>query len=395
MSDSYISPDDFTPVALRKLRDSCGGCRAAVRAIHDDPPGDNRHWTGTWQRTFKNLDEEPDEDLDESPDEDLVENISLKEADLLAYIQKHRDVPLTIVALADHFDCSPHLIKEHLSALREQYYDVQWIDENEIAVSMPKDAAYNIPRHIKTGWRQREFRLGVVSDTHSGSLWADSEVLEDIYDRFLAEGVSEVLHPGDITHGPGMRGYRGHLYEARPDCQGPDGVIEYTIETYPRRRGITTRFISGNHDDWEWQASGRDICKEIADKREDLDYLGRSQADLLIGPDQQTKLRLWHPSGGMAYARSYKAQKNVEAMLGGTKPHILLIGHYHVAGWFAIRNVHTLLCGCVEWQTPYMARKSLQPEVGAYILDLLVDDDGWVRELTPRWLYYYYPKSNI
>ncbi len=310
---------------------------------------------------------------------------------LLPYIQSHRDEHLTIMGLADEFGCAPREVRHQLKALREQGYTLDWIDEAESAVVMPQNEQAERPRHVKLGWRENDLVVGVVSDTHLCSVFSDLEVLEDLYDRFVAEGVEKVLHNGDLTSGPGMRGYRGHLYEVYPECQGPDGVIQYTRQHYPRRPGITTIVHAGNHDNWEWEKTGRDIIAEIAKDRPDMEYLGRTTVDVHLGPDEQTRIRMWHPTGGLAYSRSYKPQKNVEAMLGGTKPHLLLVGHYHVAGWFPLRNVHTLLCGCTEWQTPYMEGKSLMPEVGGYILHLKLDADGFIREFTPTWMYYYYP----
>ena len=371
---------DCTAAELYALECEHGGPRLACNAV-------GWNWSGMAQRRFLRA--------REFCAGSKIEAEGGFEYEVLRLVQKQRGAGNTVVAMADEVDCSPKRVKDALIALRAAGYDIEWVDEAESTVSMPKAVAIDRPRHIKLGWRQHQLRIGVLSDTHSGSLYCDEDVLEDIYDRFVEEGVTQVLHGGDLTTGPGMRGYPGHLHEVEPECQGPDGLVKYVAEHYPYRPTIETKFRLGNHDDWEWKRTGRCIGTLIADRREDLTCLGRGQVDCFVGPDDQTRIRLWHPSGGKAYALSYRSQKNIESMLGGTKAHLLIVGHFHVAGWFPMRNVHALLAACTEWQTPYMNDKSLVPEVGGYIVDMTLDDDGWIREFAPRFMYYYYPPGKV
>ncbi len=83
-----------------------------------------------------------------------------------------------------------------------------------------------------------------------------------------------------------------------------------------------------------------------------------------------TTLALIHPSGGTAYALSYKPQKWAESLSGGKKPDIAGIGHFHKIEQLFYRNIHIFQTGTFESQTPFMARKGLAAMVGAWILSI-------------------------
>ena len=84
-----------------------------------------------------------------------------------------------------------------------------------------------------------------------------------------------------------------------------------------------------------------------------------------------------HPDGGVAYARSYRQQKIIEQLAPEKKPHILLIGHYHIENILPqYRNVYSILLPCFQAQTPYLRRKGLNPEVGAVIMEITPDSKG-------------------
>jgi len=92
--------------------------------------------------------------------------------------------------------------------------------------------------------KSRTYKFGVVSDTHLNSKEQQLTHLNRMYDLFAAEGVSDVYHAGDITAGEGM--FTGQVYEIFN--VGFDNQADYVIKHYPKREGITTHFITGNHD---------------------------------------------------------------------------------------------------------------------------------------------------
>jgi hypothetical protein len=110
---------------------------------------------------------------------------------------------------------------------------------------------------------------------------------------------------------------------------------------------------------------------------------------VIPAPNGETVIRVQHPGGGSAYALSYTPQKIVESLSGGDKPNILLLGHYHKAGHWFLRNIHTVLGGCFQAQSPFMRKKRLAAHVGGWIIEFLQGDTGDVLEFTSTFIPFY------
>jgi len=200
---------------------------------------------------------------------------------------------------------------------------------------------------------------------------------------FDQEGIDTVYHAGDVTDGVNMR--QGHEFEVF--AHGADAQVEYVAEKYPRRSGIVTRFITGNHDHSAIKYSGHDIGVVIANRRSDMVYLGRSQARVHLTPN--CVLEIHHPLDGAAYALSYGLQKMIDAMSGGEKPNIYLGGHHHKAMYLFYRNIHAFECGTVQAQTPWMRGRRIPAHVGGWIVEVHVDDEGTVTRCKGEFVPFY------
>lgn len=190
------------------------------------------------------------------------EAISPQADRLLGILQKApASTRWTLLELCDAADLSPSRAGAALEELRAAHYDLGG-SEDAIAFAPPsrveQGARVLAPAALGCG----EMVMGIVSDTHTSSLFAAQDELEDMYDRFAEAGVQQVLHAGDLSGGPGVRGYPGHAEETRLDCQQPTHCRDYVVQTYPRREGIETLFIGGNHDDWERRKTGRDLTAD-------------------------------------------------------------------------------------------------------------------------------------
>ena len=233
-------------------------------------------------------------------------------------------------------------------------------------------------------WRgERTIRFGLMGDTQFGSKYAQITALHEFYDICKSEGIATVYHTGDITDGLKMRtGHEYELYEISADGQCDD-----VVANYPKREGITTYFITGNHDASLYKIAGYDIGRDIANKRSDLVYLGRDCAVVNLTPNCTLELR--HPWDGTAYALSYKIQKMIEAMESDSKPNILAVGHYHKAEYLFYRNVHAFQTGCFQGQTPFTRGKGISIHIGGWILTVTVDGEGHVQRISPEFIPYY------
>ena len=226
-------------------------------------------------------------------------------------------------------------------------------------------------------------KFAIIGDTQLGSKYAQISHLKSFYELCASEGIKDVYHTGDVTAGLKMRS--GHEYELYKTSA--DDMVQDVIENYPRIEGITTHFITGNHDASIYKQVGYDIGNTITEKRPDMKYLGRDCALIFLTPN--CKLELRHPWDGTAYALSYKPQKMIEAMESDSKPNILAIGHYHKAEYLFYRNVHCLQTGCFQAQTPYTRGKGISVHMGGWIVTIHVDKNGTITRFGSEFIPYY------
>lgn len=226
-------------------------------------------------------------------------------------------------------------------------------------------------------------KFAIMGDTQLGSKYAQISYLHDFYDRCAREGIKDVYHTGDITDGLKMR--VGHEYELY--AVSADDMRDDVIKNYPYREGITTHFITGNHDASIYKQVGYDIGQAIANARPDMKYLGRDCAVIHITPNCTLELR--HPWDGTAYALSYKIQKMIEAMESDSKPNILAVGHYHKAEYLFYRNVHALQTGCFQGQTPFTRGKGISVHLGGWIVEVEVNEKGTIKAFKSQFVPYY------
>lgn len=214
-------------------------------------------------------------------------------------------------------------------------------------------------------------KFGLIGDTHFGSMYCQPYNLEAYYDYAHKQGVSTIYHAGDVLSGHKV--FRGHDFEVSD--YGFDAQVERLSKSAPRLNGMSTKFITGNHDASFHHAIGVSVGMKIQQARPDWIFLGDMQADVIMQcPAGKYRLRLLHPDGGTAFAMSYKPQHIIGALSGGDKPNMIGIGHYHKAEMMpAYRNVCSLQVGTFESQTPFMARKSSPAHVGGWIVEVALN----------------------
>lgn len=216
-------------------------------------------------------------------------------------------------------------------------------------------------------------KFGVIGDTHLGSRFEALDPLQSLYGAFEAAGVKDVLHAGDVLDGHKV--YKGQEFELH--AHGWAEQRDWFIKHAPRISGITTHFITGNHDGSLKKAAGVDVGGELADRRPDWNFLGEDHATIDFKTENGRKYRvgLIHPDGGCSYALSHRPQRITEQIEGGSKPNLLCIGHYHKAEFMpSYRNVAVIQVGCTQWQTPYLVRKGSAAHVGGWIVTVTVQD---------------------
>ncbi|MBS3169934.1 metallophosphoesterase [Candidatus Woesearchaeota archaeon] len=279
-----------------------------------------------------------------------------------------------------------------------------------------------------------------VSDTHIGSKHDNIEGLEKMFDRAVAIGAKTILHSGDLVDG--AFAHRDMYLYLRDGCQTFDGQYERVITKWPRREGVTTFFIAGNHDHFFQTNAGVDICRHIASARGDMKYLksesiedvfGRDDYDpehlarileskklgsgrvgaVRIGPDhlppeqRNTIMMMLHPGDGSARTLSYKPQqiiKNLTMLLYSfenmtnpngrrIKPHILQIGHYHKADMNLLRNVYVFQAGTMKLADEFHEVRNLDNMMGFWTVEITSKRDGDIVRLAERFEHAYVDPS--
>lgn len=234
-------------------------------------------------------------------------------------------------------------------------------------------------------------RYGLVADTHLACREERLEALHNCYDIFVAEGIGTVFHAGNIVDG-----YVHKINGASVIVSSPDDQAQYVIDNYPQRKGMVTNYITGDdHEGW-WIKEGfnwGNYLQMLANQqgRTDLKYIGHVEGDVAIDNGVgKIILKVQHPGGGSAYARSYTAQKQVEAFQGGEKPQILVQGHYHVSNYMNDRNIHVIGMPGFQDQTVFARKKRLRMEVGGAILEFKQSpNDGSISRLRVEFIMYF------
>lgn len=288
----------------------------------------------------------------------------------------------TVEKLADTVDASPKRVRETIEALREAGFRIPPEKDGEIVLEkiapVKDDTVKKLPMELLDGDR---IRFGVVSDTHLCSKECALDELHLAYDYFEREEIGTVFHPGDLVAGIDVFKNQ-HLFITHHTFEDQR---DFAIEHYPKREGITTHIVAGNHDlEGGFGKAGADPVKGVANQREDFDYLGPYSAwiELVNG----AYVHLLHGRGGMSYSFSYKMQKLCEAYAAGRKPAALLLGHFHVQGSLEARGVQGMFPACFEWvSAQFGERVGHRNSVGFHVVEAVLGEDGSITEWTPRW----------
>lgn len=260
-----------------------------------------------------------------------------------------------------------------------------------IQFRMDGKIGYTINKNVQTTYHEfkhyheacETFRIGLVSDTHICSKFWQETYLKLAYTKMKEMGVKDVYHAGDVTDGF----YKDRMEETY--AFGADAQTDEVVEKYPEEDEMTTHFITGNHDFTHMRNGGADIGKAIANRRKDMDYLGRDYAKVWLTKD--VDMDLIHPGDGTAYALSYQLQKRINNMSGGKKPKILITGHYHKYFKMFYRNVIAMSLPSFQAQSNWMRGKAIESDIGFVVVDITVNEDGQIIQFVDHFFPFYIP----
>ncbi len=99
------------------------------------------------------------------------------------------------------------------------------------------------PKVLHRYFSNKEIKFAVIADTHLCSNYEKLDELHTFYAICKKIGIDTVIHAGDLIDGNGKM-YRGHLNEIH--TYGAMRQVDYAVKNYPKVKGITTYFITGN-----------------------------------------------------------------------------------------------------------------------------------------------------
>lgn len=325
-------------------------------------------------------------------------NVPLSTHEIFEFL---KDRPRSLSELARKFDRAPETM---LSKLNEMEAAGYMLVRTPGAVSIPV-AKPHIATPAKTIADEvgMDVALGFISDTHAGDKHSQPSAIRKCAEIMGNDyGVRHFFSPGDLT--TGVYVYRGQDNDLIPSCrparrelarQSALNQVWLANEYIPKNEGSKWFILGGNHDWTHVIASGTDPVRIFCDQRDDATYMGYDSAGIWI--TDKFFLRLWHPTGGIPYAKSYKLQKGtetlaIEALKEAIKHEetpaasMLMAGHLHIAVWLPELPIPAGHVGCFEGQTSLGKRLGKEPALGGVVIRLRISDSGRVQRIEHTFL---------
>lgn len=293
-----------------------------------------------------------------------------------ATIQKNKRNGTSIEALADALNKPPRSIRAAIKWLQTHNHVIYTNAAGDVRLGVVANVSQPAPVSVPvTGER---FTFAALSDTHLVSNHQRLDALHLFYDEIQRRGITVAVHAGDLLDGVGV--YRGQEHSVL--FSGIDRHIEYAVEQYPKRDGVQTYLIGGNHDESYVKHAGIDAAQAVCAQRDDMTYLGMYDATLDMG-GIKTQL---HHGHGYSYAQSYLLQKYLEKIPVHERPALFFCGHWHHAiAMLGYQGVHGFSTGCFQGQSLLIKRLGGYPVIGAWFIDV-THDKGKILTIKPEFV---------
>ena len=239
-----------------------------------------------------------------------------------------------------------------------------------------------------------KIKIMLISDTRFGSIYEQITHLNNLFQTAKKLGCKYVFLTGDVVEGI----YSGvkSIYNSTLHKNGAIDQAEYVAQMFPRVEGITTYFITGEHDLSFLKSNDKvDIGTLIANKRQDMIYLGPKRRKITITKDDpksgEISIYLQHSQGAVPYTVSYKPQQKIASLRNEEKTEILVTSHYAACDSFERRGVRSFQVPTMVATTDEMkdANTPVYNTVGGWIVALNRDKKGRLLNTSQLWVPYY------
>lgn len=284
---------------------------------------------------------------------------------------------LTHLTVQDLSDAISDVRKSHANLIYAKFDKTYYLADTPTWYSNQTDLSKELP--VKGAF-------GLISDTHLGSVAERLDILNEAYDYFEKKGIKQVFHCGDMTDG--MKQYRSHINYVKVFGDMPQAIR--VIKSYPKREGIKTYVINGNHDDdgnlpklnrLSFVINGCDYEGKHYEGRNDIVLIGEYSHTVIF--PQEVTMHMLHPRGNAPYAMSYRQQKRSEAMDKNLRPDIQASGHFHTFNHCWLNSTHFLAVPGMQDETEYFKRLGLCRSVGFMVIHYEIEEMR-IKSLAPE-----------
>lgn len=292
----------------------------------------------------------------------LCEELNISDYDLFGYVKQLKDENINVTFSDKGSDISL-IINNHPDYTKENEYRIE--DESD------------------------DIKIGVISDLRFGSKNEQIATLNDIYRKFLKDGVKYVFITGNLLEGK-YSGNTEHDFGKSLIYNSAEGQCDHLIEFFPKVEGIQTLFITGDTDHtWNKELN---VGEYISSKREDMTYLGPKSCTVHIN---KSIIRLENlKKQGEAYTIAYPPQKYSRSLASYEDYDMILLGGTLTAQDFPkIRDTRIFTIPSVVSRTAKMRSKSQQNTMGSYEFGLTFGKTGKIKRLTSFFSPYYVPST--
>ena len=136
---------------------------------------------------------------------------------------------------------------------------------------------------------------------------------------------------------------------------------------------MKTYFITGKTDSKHLKIEKVNIGKRIAERREDMIYLGDSSCDIKV---DNVDMQVLSCQLGKTYTVSYRPQQQIDSYRSEDKPDILLYGGLLQMEKFNYRNVNCISAPSVVATTKEMREKRYSNTIGAWYVTIKTNSKG-------------------
>lgn len=136
------------------------------------------------------------------------------------------------------------MVAEGPIGLEKQRRQAEAIDQlkDALILTMKHIRPYEVPIRSEAN----TIKFGIIGDTQIGSLYQRMDALKAFYEYCVCEDINTVLHAGDVLDG--WKVYKGQEFELAPNGRSWPEQRDMFAESIPKIDGMTTIFITGNHD---------------------------------------------------------------------------------------------------------------------------------------------------